>query len=187
MIKIHKFARLTFLSAMMLIFSLPGCEDITQPATDSEIFQMKAETSIVGQNTITLSGECETAFDPPSGAFPVIYQVDIGTCLLSHLGKSTFVSIKEINLLSGIQKSDPAIFTAANGDTLRATGEGTSSFIGPGIVSFNAILIFNGGTGRFENASGSVEVEGEADTINRTARFELTNGQINYDASDRRK
>jgi hypothetical protein len=49
-------------------------------------------------------------------------------------------------------------------------------------VRFTATTAFVGGTGRFENATGEVRIEGRADFITNTATFAV-DGWIRYDAS----
>ena len=68
-------------------------------------------------------------------------------------------------------------FTAANGDTLRAsfTGLGTPTAT-PGIASIVETATITGGTGRFAGATGSFIVERIVDLINlqTTGSFEGT-------------
>jgi hypothetical protein len=129
-----------------------------------------------------MSGRCETTLDPAVPLAPgVIRQVDRGTCQLSHLGRSDLVSDKVIQLMTGTQTT-AATFTAADGDVLRATGQGTNALTGPGRARFTATLTFVGGTGRFAGATGTVAVVGETDLVARRATLTL-DGQIAYDAA----
>lgn len=50
-------------------------------------------------------------------------------------------------------------FRAANGDLLYATFDG--AYDEPGSLTFTATITFTGGTGRFEDASGSATLEGQ--------------------------
>ena len=109
-----------------------------------------------------LRADCQMQIQPPTVLSPgVIAQVDSGACQVSHLGNSTLVSDKVINLAAGTQTLQLS-FTAANGDVLRASGTGTNVMVAPGIVEFTANVTFTGGTGRFASASGSATINGQA-------------------------
>ncbi|MGF1669346.1 MAG: hypothetical protein ACFCU6_02780 [Balneolaceae bacterium] len=176
--------------AIILTLVYSGCSDFTQIPAAADLSVMEiTEPGIPNFVQLPLSGSCETTFDPPTFLRPpaVFSQIDVGTCHLSHLGKSTFYSLKEIDFAAGTQKTTEATFTAANGDILRATGEGVSSPGEPGKINFTATLQFDGGTGRFTNATGYVKIEGQADIILRQASLVVTDGKIDYKASDRRR
>lgn len=80
----------------------------------------------------------------------------------THLGRFTvafsFCSRPDLTLADG-----RGTFVAANGDLLHFTFDGTSSFVPPGSVNFTSFATFNGGTGRFERASGEAVVTGTVD------------------------
>jgi hypothetical protein len=129
---------------------------------------------------VPISGECETTFDPPTLPPPPIrMQTDIGSCRLAHLGLAEFHSVKEINIITGTQTTSAATFTAANGDVLRAVGAGTSAPVAPGQIGFSAKLTFTGGTGRFADARGEVDVTGVATPATTSAVMEMT-GWVSY-------
>jgi hypothetical protein len=113
----------------------------------------------------------------------VFESTDTGSCQFSELGQTAFSGVQQINFAAGTQSGQRA-FTAANGDILRAVHVGTSTPIGPGLISFRATLTFVGGTGRFANATGQATGWGVANLTTRTsvATFE---GSVVYDASDR--
>jgi hypothetical protein len=131
------------------------------------------------QPAVPVRGSCELAIQPPEPVGPgVIRQLDVGTCRISHLGMSTMVSDKLINLAQGTQTAD-VIFTAANGDMLYASGNGTNSMTAPGQVSFRVELTFTGGTGRFSDATGMMVSVGVADLANAQAHLTMA-GTIEY-------
>jgi hypothetical protein len=122
-----------------------------------------------------------------------IYTVGYGEA--THLGKMTIETWDCVNFIDGSISEGTVVFTAANGDELYGAFEG--SVTGPpddeGWVPFRIESDFDGGTGRFVNATGeSVEVgrvfltappippDGPTGLIEGT----LT-GIIAYDASDR--
>ena len=128
--------------------------------------------------TLPLSGRCETRFDPPPFPLPPVYrQIDTGTCQLAHLGRTEFFAIQDIDFSTGAQVSIEVVFTAANGDVLRATNVGSSTASGP-LVRFTGAMSFVGGTGRFANAAGQARVEGTANLVTNTAEFVFVDGWI---------
>lgn len=185
---INELKHYVLFSAFLMAFVLSGCNDFTQIPAAAELSVIQEAPVFQSNMQLPISGTCETTFNPPTFLRPpsVFSQTDIGTCELSHLGKSDFYSVKEIDFASGTQVTTEAIFTSANGDQLHATGEGVSSPGNPGIINFNATLTFEGGTGRFMNATGTIKVEGQADLINSMASIVMKEGSIHYNASDRR-
>lgn len=123
-------------------------------------------------------GSCELQFEVLGLNFPILRQRDWGVCQLTHLGRTQFDGILEINLLAGTQNGTRTL-TAANGDELYATVAGTSAPIGPGLIAFSATLTFTGGTGRFASASGSALAEGVANQMTKTSSVSLS-GSIRY-------
>lgn len=163
---------------LALIF-LTGCAEPRTGITPSEpAFQsVAAHHSGVAR---PISGRCETTFNPPPLPPPPVHaQTDIGTCTLTHLGRTTFHSVKEIDFVAGTQTTTEASFTAANGDVLRAVGSGASAPADPGQIGFSATLTFTGGTGRFTDASGEVEVTGVATLASTSAVLEIA-GWVAY-------
>jgi hypothetical protein len=131
------------------------------------------------QPTVPIRGTCELAIQPAEPVGPgVIRQLDVGTCRISHLGMTTMVSDKLINLAAGTQTTE-VIFTAANGDLLHASGSGTNSMTAPGLVAFRVELTLTGGTGRFSDATGMVVSEGVANLANAQAHLTMA-GTIRY-------
>lgn len=180
--------RITAVSALLFALVLTGCADGSLTSAGPETSAQEHEDHVLKASIErSLSGRCETAFrlHPTQPAPPVVRQIDEGTCQLTHLGRSSFYSVKDINFATGTQVTTEATFTAANGDLLRAAGSGTSAPSGPGQVSFTATLAFVGGTGRFENATGEAHVVGQADLVSRTASLEIIDGRIVYDSSNR--
>jgi hypothetical protein len=171
--------RTTILLALTLTL-LTGCADPPAITADDPAFQAVAGHSSSGARPI--SGRCETTFNPPPLPPPPIHtQTDVGTCTLAHLGRSLFHSVKQIDFTTGTQTTTEASFTAANGDILRAVGSGSSAPAGPGQIGFSAALTFTGGTGRFADAHGEVEVRGVATLATTSAVLEMT-GWIEYGA-----
>jgi len=139
-----------------------------------------SQSSVAGAIVRPLSGSCDTAFDPPPlPPPPVLRQVDVGTCQMTHLGRVAMRAVQDINLVSGTQTSVDVTFTAPNGDILRAASAGTSVPNGPG-VAFSAVMTFAGGTGRFARATGRARLDGAASFVTNTASFTFADGWIAY-------
>ena len=108
----------------------------------------------------TLEGSFTFIPDPPPSTFASVDFAPL-TGNTTHLGRFTLTGPHRVNLAT-----TPAIaigtfeFTAANGDTLRAsfTGLGTPTAT-PGIASIVETATITGGTGRFAGATGSFIVE----------------------------
>jgi hypothetical protein len=171
---------------LALAAGVTACSDApTEPPVQGAAFA-RAATTHGSSVQRPLTGWCETEFTVVSSTPPTVRQIDTGTCHLSQLGRTSFYSDKDINFATGTQISHEAIFTAANGDILRATGSGVSTPAEAGRVAFSAVLVFAGGTGRFANATGEGQVVGEAHPATRTAFLEI-DGWIAYSASDRKR
>lgn len=158
------------LRPMMLVLVLAGCSADSSTDVPSLNYAMQATP---------FTGRCELVAQPPQPISPgVVRQVNVGDCIVSHLGKSTYLSENVISFATGTQTFQ-ASYTAANGDLLYATGTGTNQFVGPGRVAFHAQVTFEGGTGRFADASGSATISGEADVVTLRSQF-TTAGTIAY-------
>jgi hypothetical protein len=169
---------------ILLALALAGCADPapTRPAPASATFA-RSGSAAASAATRPISGRCELTIGPLPSAPPIIRQTDTGTCQLSHLGRTSFEGVLEVNLATGAQRGERTL-TAANGDVLRVVSVGTSAPSGPGLVSFVFVATFTGGTGRFANATGQARGEGTANLATRTTVLTL-DGWIAYDASDR--
>jgi hypothetical protein len=128
-----------------------------------------------------MSGSCETTFPALQGPPPpVLQQIDVGTCQLSHLGRTALYSDKTINFAAGTQVTHLFRLTAANGDQLLGRGTGTSAPGGPGLVAFHAVVTLAGGTGRFADARGELRIEGVATLATSSSVLRVVDGWISY-------
>jgi probable HAF family extracellular repeat protein len=109
-----------------------------------------------------------------------------GTCTLSHMGRTTYVSLRTLVAGSATEFTSATTYTAANGDLLRTTGRGNSVLSGTG-GEIGSRETVSGGTGRFSRASGTASLYGTA-RVNKqgvvTRSYELA-GTLRYAASDR--
>jgi hypothetical protein len=121
-----------------------------------------------------MSGRCELkAAAPPIVTPPLIHETDIGNCVLTGLGRTAFYGEQVINIVTRTQNAPVMIFTAANGDELHASNVGSNTPTGPGTIAFTGITTIAGGTGRFANATGQLEVQGTANLVTSEARMTL--------------
>jgi hypothetical protein len=165
----------TVFFAPVLTLALAACSELpSAPITEPHTAQFAAV-----ERDRPFKAECNLRIQPPTVVSPgVIAQVDTGNCVASHIGASTLVSDKVINLIAGTQTLQLA-FTAANGDVLRASGTGTNAMVAPGIVNFTADVTFTGGTGRFANAAGRATIRGQANLAEARSAM-VTEGFILY-------
>jgi hypothetical protein len=173
------------LLAALLPLVLAACTDSAPTSPDPTAMRAPSDASTArGATTVRpISGSCDLTFAPLPSSPPIIRQTDVGTCELSHLGRTRFEGVLELNLAAGTQRGERTL-TAANGDVLRMVSVGTSTPSGPGLVHFVATLTFVGGTGRFADATGEARSEGTAAVATSTTHLTL-DGWIAYDASDR--
>ena len=109
-----------------------------------------------------------------------------GRCTLSHMGRTTYVSLRTLVAGSTTEFTSATTYTAANGDLVRTTGRGNAVNTGSG-GEIGAIETVVGGTGRFARASGTAKIYGRAMPNKKgviTGSFDLT-GTLGYAASDR--
>ncbi len=116
--------------------------------------------------------EFETAFfnDPAQSNPPLIYTTIVqGEGKATHLGKTQFDASHTFSFdfslpdpfLGGFVPAGTLTLTAANGDELHATYSGEVGIVElPKLYLLTFDFEFNGGTGRFANATGSAEVFG---------------------------
>ena len=165
----------TLFLAPVLTLALAACG--SEPAGPLAVSN-DAQFSAAAQDR-PFRADCQMQIQAPTVLSPgVISQVDAGACQVTHLGKSTLVSDKVINLAAGTQTLQLS-FTAANGDVLRASGTGTNAMVAPGIVQFTATVTFAGGTGRFAGASGNATINGQANLAQARSAM-VMEGEVSY-------
>ena len=106
-----------------------------------------------------MTGSCQTTFSISNEGVISI----AGTCLLTHLGRATYQATQTAvpNPDGTLHLTITGFYTAANGDVLRSTLDGTGRFTATGIA-YSTIETYTGGTGRFADASGSAADDGIA-------------------------
>jgi hypothetical protein len=87
----------------------------------------------------------------------VLHVTADGVGRTAHLGKTTFHSESDIDVLTGIETGS-VFYTAANGDTVSATFVGLATPPdAQGMSELAGTDTFTGGTGRFSGANGSAD------------------------------
>ena len=132
-------------------------------------------------------GTCDTVIPPPPPSFPAVVAISLN-CRLRHLGLVTGTVVQTLNAAgppsNGVLPltiTDGHItYIAANGDELHSTFEGDASIdFATGTIDFAGIETLSGGTGRFSDASGTSNLEGNASAVSLTG-FYLTAGALSY-------
>ncbi len=170
--------------ALLLAFTLAGCTgDASTTAASSAQAATLARGGVQVPTPRPFAGRCDLTVTPLPSVPPLLRQTDTGTCQLSHLGRTRYEGVLELDLVARTQRGERTL-TAANGDELYMSVVGTSSPGGPGLVSFTATFTIVGGTGRFAKATGQGVANGTANlTTSKTAV--ALDGWVSYDASDR--
>ena len=125
-----------------------------------------AAHSQVGGQALPIKGSFTTVneiLQPP----PNVVQRVTGTGTASFLGSCTFVAMTNVTISGAppFAVIGSKTFTAANGDQLFTSFTGTSHPIATDVTQANLHEVITGGTGRFENASGSFETTAIADKV----------------------
>lgn len=96
---------------------------------------------------------------------PACLELEIGgEGVATYLGRTEIQGPSQVDLLQGLQTGTSTL-TAANGDTIVIAIEGTAQASGPAPtdpVTFQGAWVVIGGTGRFEDATGSGTYSGSA-------------------------
>jgi len=174
--------RTAMVPAVLLTAVLTGCggDTPTAPLLDATALDgVTASHQAAPQRPIKGSCEAETIEVQPISP-TVIRRTSVGTCQLSHLGRTELHSVAETNLVT-LEQTGVHTLTAANGDVLYATSVGTATLIPPSTLRFTGVTTISGGTGRFSSACGVMEVVGTSDLSGPRQRSSFTyDGWIAY-------
>ena len=132
-------------------------------------------------------GTCSTVVTPLSapGVFPQELLID-SDCRLTHLGHTsgqttqTVVPAGPPGATIPLLITNTTVYRAANGDELQMSFLGTGQLDpATGEVTFVGTETYQGGTGRFANATGSATAQGSASVITNLGSF-TTQGRLAY-------
>lgn len=174
--------------AVLLTLVLTGCNAAAPTAPSPALASLEVSGTDAAANSThqaapqrPIQGPCdgvETVEVVPISP-GVIRRTSIGTCQLSHLGRTTLLSVAETNLVTLAQTGEHT-YTAANGDLLYATSAGTGTLTPPSTtIHFTGVTTISGGTGRFANAVGVMQVAGTSDLAAGRSSFSY-DGWIAY-------
>lgn len=129
-------------------------------------------------------GSCTTVVTPldPQGSQ---LHIDLD-CTLTHLGRATGVAMQSVTVIG---QNGPVLittiantttYTAANGDVLNQSFEGMALInVATGDVQYMGTETFQGGTGRFADASGTSQLSGTASLFTEKG-FYTVSGTLAY-------
>lgn len=149
-------------------------------AATSAIAVLPAQSTLAKDQGRGLNGACATEFAfTPSGTVTVT-----GTCQYGHLGRTTCVAEQTVipNIDGTLAIENVGVCTAANGDQLFTSFSGTGVPTSPVDIVFSGIETYEGGTGRFAEATGASALSGSAQFTSQFAgvgSFTLR-GRIDY-------
>ena len=190
----------TGLGITVLVLLGAACQDPSGPVPDTPLepasvalsshasgtvpFRLSGGAVLVAQNLAPgfpaeksdFDGRCSTPSD-----FVISFRVSAEAAHLGHL-TGDFEHCTRIDFATGASTlaDGVAVITAANGDQLWATYRSADAPMG----EFDEQFQFDGGTGRFEHASGEALASAVCDRATGTCTFDAY-GTLVYDASDR--
>jgi len=167
---------LLLIASSTLLFS---CQKETTLADDEAIVSV-ANSKNNQENSVPFKGDYTTTVTVLQGP-PLLRQRIMGTGQATHLGESSFTALSTVTIVPPppFQVNGTSVFTAANGDEFFTEFTGTSTPIGNGKSSVVITHTITGGTGRFENATGSFVGNTIADPSQPTGSISYI-GTINY-------
>ena len=129
-------------------------------AATAAIAVLPAQSTLAKDQGRGLNGACATEF-----VFTGPGTVTVtGTCQYGHLGRTTCVAEQTVipNADGTLAIENEGVCTAANGDQLYTSFSGTGVPTSPADIVFSGIETYDGGSGRFTEASGAASLSGSA-------------------------
>ncbi len=151
--------------AIALVLLLAGCSDkVDSPVSP----QQKQTATVLSKNHgVPFSTTYEAVFqNTPTGPYSA-HAVGNGSGEATHVGHYTSISTDDFQYTSptgGIVTNGKHTTYAVNGDEMYATFSGTFA-IANGISTLTIKFIFSGGTGRFTNLYGEVDMVATTDDV----------------------
>ena len=142
-------------SATVLFLTLAGCS-ADRITGEANLRGAPGSSSHSLSSERPWSGSCDVAAEFTSETTLRI----TGECQIAHIGRASVLAFQTIVPgASGIEYTNTTVYTAPNGDELHTNNVGVAT---PGAqgLSLDGIETAAGGTGRFENASGSATLSG---------------------------
>ena len=142
---------------VMTSIVLASCQKEVVTASNNESIATKASpASRNNENKVPFIGDYVTTARFPEGS--PSHQIITGHGQATHIGNSIFVADARVNfgVLPPFPFAGTTTFTAANGDEFHTQFIGMSTPTGPGTSRGDITHTIIGGTGRFENATGTL-------------------------------
>ena len=129
-------------------------------AATAAVFLLPMQATLASDQLRGMNGACDTefAFTGPTTA------IVTGTCRYGHLGLTTCEAAQSVTpqLDGTLLIENEGVCAAANGDELFTSFSGIGVQTATGGIVFSGTETYEGGTGRFANASGSSSLAGSA-------------------------
>lgn len=129
-------------------------------AATAAIAVLPAQSTLAKDQGRGLNGACATEFAFNSSGTVTV----TGACRYGHLGRTTCVAEQTVipNGDGTLAIDNTGVCTAANGDELWTSFSGTGVPTSPVDIVFSGIETYDGGTGRFAEATGAASLSGSA-------------------------
>jgi hypothetical protein len=131
-----------------------------------------------------LQGRCETTYQVIGATATTISLLVNGVCEVSHLGRTTTTGMQVVDFAAGTIHVQHGEYIAANGDRLFFSHDGhLGAPDAQGNPTFTGTHVFEGGTGRFADASGTATFAGGAsmpDAMGQGTGYLQFDGRIAY-------
>ena len=179
--------RLSIVSFWLAVILSAGCErtsSVVAPDGELEAQRSTLEREVPFRTSSYLFHGIAAVPEPGCNAAGESRRYLAGEGSATHLGNYT-VELSFCARSDGILEDGIGTFVAANGDLLRFSFDGTSTFAPPFTLSFTSYAEFTGGTGRFDGAGGQAVVTGALD-VRTTAGVGRWEGSISSVGSNRR-
>jgi hypothetical protein len=154
--------RWNFLVALATL-AAAGCTQDMPLSPDSAVQFARA----AGEQMRPLQGRCATTYQVIGATETTLTLLIDGVCQLSHLGRTTTTAVQVVDFAAGTIHVEHGEYVAANGDRLFFRHDGhLGAPDAQGNPTFTGTQIFDGGTGRFADASGTATFTGGASLPN---------------------
>jgi hypothetical protein len=129
-------------------------------AATAAIFLLPMQAPLANDQLRGMNGACDTEFAFTGPATAIV----TGTCRYGHLGLTMCDAEQTVTpqIDGTLLIENEGVCTAANGDELFTSFSGIGEQTPTGGIVFSGIEAYEGGTGRFANASGSSSLAGSA-------------------------
>jgi hypothetical protein len=179
--------RLSIVSLWLPVILSAGCDQtsaVMAPDRESSAQRSAVDRDVPFRTTSYLFRGIAAVPEPGCNAAGESRRYLAGEGSATHLGAYT-IELSFCARSGGILDDGIGTFVAANGDLLRFSFDGTSTFAPPFTLSFTSYAVFTGGTGRFDGAGGHAVAGGALD-VRTTVGEGRWEGSLSSVGSNRR-